>query len=309
MGNIQMEADQIRYRGKYRNVQEALDNGGGGGGGDVAASDVSFEDTDYNNVQDALAAALAGLDSIAASDVSFDSTDYNNVQDALAAALAGSEDTNSLGMRLEAIDGRNDVNSLSASFTAAKTSKYLIIAAFGTAGTLPTFDSATLTVNSTPATLSDFYNSDTAGVCSKYAVLDLTANDVVSLAASTAASSSGCSGGVYLLRLSKDIASITISDSEESVSGSGNLDIDYDVLADGCYIPFVFSRKSGLPTINYAYNNFDNVTNELITCSPGSGWQLALYLKAVSSKTGGDIAVSAVKDGVTCCGVARVTFS
>ena len=33
MGNIQMEADQIRYKGQYRTVQEALDNGGGGGGG------------------------------------------------------------------------------------------------------------------------------------------------------------------------------------------------------------------------------------------------------------------------------------
>lgn len=33
MGNIQMQADQIRYKGQYRTVQEALDNGGGGGGG------------------------------------------------------------------------------------------------------------------------------------------------------------------------------------------------------------------------------------------------------------------------------------
>lgn len=32
MGNVYMEADQIRYRGQYRTVQEALDNGGGGGG-------------------------------------------------------------------------------------------------------------------------------------------------------------------------------------------------------------------------------------------------------------------------------------
>lgn len=308
MGNIQMEADQIRYRGPYRNVQEALDNGGGGGGS-VAARNVSFEDEEYDNVQSALAAALAGLESIAASDVSFEDEEYDNVQSALAAALAGSDDPDNLGIRLEAIEGRNDVNSISASFTAAKTSKYLVIVAFGTAATLPAFDSATLTVNDTPATLNDFYNSDTAGVCSKYAVLDLTANDVVALAAATSASTSGCSGAVYLLRLSKNIASITISDSEESVSGSGDLDIDYDVAADGCYIPFVFSRKNGLPTINYAYNNFANVTNELVKCSPGSGWQLALYLNAVSAKTGGDVALSVVKDGVTCCGVARVAFS
>lgn len=33
MGNVYMEADQIRYKGQYRTVQEALDNGGGGGGG------------------------------------------------------------------------------------------------------------------------------------------------------------------------------------------------------------------------------------------------------------------------------------
>lgn len=30
MGNIQMEADQIRYKGQYRTVQEALDNAGSG---------------------------------------------------------------------------------------------------------------------------------------------------------------------------------------------------------------------------------------------------------------------------------------
>ena len=33
MGNVYMEAEQIRYKGQYRNVQEALDNAGGGGGG------------------------------------------------------------------------------------------------------------------------------------------------------------------------------------------------------------------------------------------------------------------------------------
>lgn len=32
MGNVYMEAEQVRYKGQYRNVQEALDNAGGGGG-------------------------------------------------------------------------------------------------------------------------------------------------------------------------------------------------------------------------------------------------------------------------------------
>lgn len=41
MGNVQMEADQIRYRGQFRNVQEALDNGGGGGGGTTVVANPS----------------------------------------------------------------------------------------------------------------------------------------------------------------------------------------------------------------------------------------------------------------------------
>lgn len=38
MGNVYMEAEQIRYKGQYRNVQEALDNAGGGGGTTVVAN-------------------------------------------------------------------------------------------------------------------------------------------------------------------------------------------------------------------------------------------------------------------------------
>lgn len=44
MGNVYMEADQVRCRGQYRNVQEALDNGGSGGGGTAAS--VSYDNTD-----------------------------------------------------------------------------------------------------------------------------------------------------------------------------------------------------------------------------------------------------------------------
>lgn len=57
MGNVMMEADQIRYKGQYRTVQEALDNGGGGGGGGTAAG-VSYSNTDSHltatNVQAAI---------------------------------------------------------------------------------------------------------------------------------------------------------------------------------------------------------------------------------------------------------------
>ena len=43
MGNVYMEADQIRYKGQYRTVQQALDNAGGGGS--TAADDVSYDNT------------------------------------------------------------------------------------------------------------------------------------------------------------------------------------------------------------------------------------------------------------------------
>lgn len=64
MGNVYMEADQIRYRGQYRNVQEALDNGGGGGGGGTAAG-VSYSNTDSHltatNVQAAIDEMVANF--------------------------------------------------------------------------------------------------------------------------------------------------------------------------------------------------------------------------------------------------------
>lgn len=64
MGNIQMEADQIRYKGQYRNVQEALDNAGGGGGGGTAAG-VSYSNTDSHltatNVQAAIDEMVANF--------------------------------------------------------------------------------------------------------------------------------------------------------------------------------------------------------------------------------------------------------
>lgn len=64
MGNVYMEADQIRYRGQYRTVQEALDNGGGGGGGGTAAG-VSYSNTDSHltatNVQAAIDEMVANF--------------------------------------------------------------------------------------------------------------------------------------------------------------------------------------------------------------------------------------------------------
>lgn len=64
MGNVYMEADQIRYKGQYRTVQEALDNGGGGGGGGTAAG-VSYSNTDSHlaatNVQAAIDEMVANF--------------------------------------------------------------------------------------------------------------------------------------------------------------------------------------------------------------------------------------------------------
>ena len=56
MGNVYMEADQIRCRGQYRNVQEALDNGGSGGGG--TAADVSYDNTDSGLTAETVQAAI-----------------------------------------------------------------------------------------------------------------------------------------------------------------------------------------------------------------------------------------------------------
>lgn len=64
MGNVYMEADQIRYKGQYRTVQEALDNGGGGGGGGTAAG-VSYSNTGSHltatNVQAAIDEMVANF--------------------------------------------------------------------------------------------------------------------------------------------------------------------------------------------------------------------------------------------------------
>lgn len=51
MGNVMMEADQIRYRGQYRNVQEALDNAGGGGGTTVVANPEGSATADLSKLQ------------------------------------------------------------------------------------------------------------------------------------------------------------------------------------------------------------------------------------------------------------------
>lgn len=63
MGNVYMEAEQIRYKGQYRTVQEALDNAGGGGGGTAAG--VSYSNTDSHltatNVQAAIDEMVANF--------------------------------------------------------------------------------------------------------------------------------------------------------------------------------------------------------------------------------------------------------
>lgn len=51
MGNVYMEADQIRYKGQYRNVQEALDNAGGGGGTTVVANPEGAATADLSKLQ------------------------------------------------------------------------------------------------------------------------------------------------------------------------------------------------------------------------------------------------------------------
>ena len=85
MGNIQMEADQIRYKGQYRTVQEALDNGGGGGGGTtVVANPEGSATADLAKLQ--VGTTIYGIPADAA-DISYNNTasgmTADDVQDAI----------------------------------------------------------------------------------------------------------------------------------------------------------------------------------------------------------------------------------
>ena len=84
MGNIQMEADQIRYRGQYRNVQEALENGGGGGGTTVVANPEGSATADLNKLQ--VGESVYGIPSTAAK-ISYDNTDSGLTADDVQGAI------------------------------------------------------------------------------------------------------------------------------------------------------------------------------------------------------------------------------
>lgn len=103
MGNVYMEADQIRYKGQYRTVQEALDNGGGGGGGTtVVANPEGAATADLAKLQ--VGTTIYGIPA-EAGDISYDNTSSgmtaDDVQDAideLNAAIPGLATTSAPGI-------------------------------------------------------------------------------------------------------------------------------------------------------------------------------------------------------------------
>lgn len=85
MGNVQMEADQIRYRGQFRNVQEALDNGGGGGGGTTVVANPSGAATaDLSKLQ--VGESIYGIPAAAAK-IAYDNTESGLTADDVQEAI------------------------------------------------------------------------------------------------------------------------------------------------------------------------------------------------------------------------------
>lgn len=102
MGNVYMEADQIRYKGQYRTVQEALDNGGGGGGITVIANPEGSATADLAKLQ--VGTTIYGIPA-EAGDISYDNTSSgmtaDDVQDAideLSATIPGVATTSTPGI-------------------------------------------------------------------------------------------------------------------------------------------------------------------------------------------------------------------
>lgn len=90
MGNVQMEASQIRYKGQYRNVQDALDNAGGGGGGTtVVANPEGSATADLSKLQ--VGETIYGVPATAA-EIAYDNTSSgltaDDVQDAIDAMVS-----------------------------------------------------------------------------------------------------------------------------------------------------------------------------------------------------------------------------
>lgn len=295
MGNVYMEADQVRYKGQYRTVQEALDNGGGGGG----TSDYAqlTNKPKINNVELSGSKSLADLGIQGALTAGDGISIINNV---ISATGGGSMPVT---LRVMNILSVNDANSIDTSFTAKKTGPYLLIYGFGSPNADPDFTTDDIKVNGDSVTTGIFYSNGGPGVATKYAALDLTANDVVSVAAYSGAGSSNTSALAVLLKLSAPITNIATAAGSASVTGSGLLELEFDINSDGLYMPFLFTRMNGVGAFQSAYHNDTNLKNSIVTCSLGTSWQLTLALTTISAANGDTVELAASKNGVTALGV------
>lgn len=293
MGNAYMEADQIRYRGQYRNVQEALDNGGGGGTSDYASL---TNKPSINGVELSGNKSLADLGIQGVLTAGTGISIVNNVISATGSAAP-------VSMRVMSIHSVNNANSIDTTFTAKKAAPHLLIYGFGSANEDPDITTDDIRLNGTSVITGNFYSTNGPGVNCKYAVLDLAVDDVVSITATSGAGGNNTSSLAVLLKLSASIENISSVAAASATSGSDLLELAYTVNSAGLYMPVLFTRKNGVGAYQYAYHNDDTILDKIVTCSLGSSWQLTLALSTLSAASGDTIELGAVKDGVTALGV------
>lgn len=91
MGNVYMEAEQVRFKGDYRNAQEAIEAALEGSSG-VAAEDVTYDNTESgltaDNVQEAIDELKSDIPaSLAAEDIAYDNAESGLTADDVQAAI------------------------------------------------------------------------------------------------------------------------------------------------------------------------------------------------------------------------------
>lgn len=210
-------------------------------------------------------------------------------------------------LNLESITSENDVSSKSAMFTAASTSKYLLIMAIANADYFPTITSASVSVNGDAQTLSDYYASTGYGVNSKYAILDLTAGDSVAASIATSIDYYGTSASIALIKLSEEIGDFTIEDS--SFSNLANISSEINVDADGFYLLFFFKRADGAGRFNTITRNGKTISSNVVICSQGSSWQVSHGICIVSAKALDTLRVAMTAGGFIACGIMSLATS
>lgn len=210
-------------------------------------------------------------------------------------------------INLESIASENDVNSKSATFTAASTSKYMLIMAIANADYFPTITSSSVTVNGTAVTLSNYYASSEYGVNSKYAILDLTSGDTVAASIVSSVESYGASASIMLIKLSEAISDLTLEDSQ--FSNSANIASEINVGTDGFYLLFFFKRADGAGRFNAITRNGKTISSNVVICSQGSSWQVSHGICIVSAKALDTLRVAMTAGGFIACGIMSLATS